>query len=92
MRVVWKYSVDLAPGVLTLGMPSGAEILHVAEQERGRGLAVWALCEPDVNEPEERRFEWHGTGHAIPDDGRRYVGTVLSRGFVWHLFELEATP
>ena len=70
-------------------MPSGAEILSVADQ--GGTLCLWAAV--DASAPTEKRmFEIVGTGGYLhPETGtsRRFISTVLQGSFVWHVFELR---
>lgn len=90
-RTVYKYAEILADTV-TLDLPVGARILHVApspaiaygEQD---ALVFWVQIERDV--PTERRtFRVFGTGHDMPDDvALEHVATVMDGRFVWHVFE-----
>jgi hypothetical protein len=74
-----------------LDLPFGAEFLSVQEQ---RGYAVaWFLVDDisDTNRVIKRRvFNFYGTGHQVPDNPGRYLGTFQLKGgmFVFHLFEV----
>lgn len=93
-RTVWKYPIPVED-TFTLDLPTGAEVLTVANQGHpltGADLHIWALVDPAAS-PEPRAFRLAGTGHPIDTDAPlRYVGTVimLSGSFVVHLFEVLA--
>jgi hypothetical protein len=76
-------------------MPIGARILHVGAQ--GDEVCVWALVNPSHG-TEYRRIDAYGTGHDVPLDPGRYLGTAqMDNGLVFHLFDgdengSEATP
>lgn len=80
-REIWKFPFSLTD-TLWVTMPVDAEILHVAMQ--GSKPCLWAAVSPDA-ERVPRRFMVRGTGQPIPEDGR-YVGTLHSPPYVWHLF------
>ena len=84
-RRVFKYEVP-AETEFILEMPTGAKVLHVAEQ--GMGVCLWALVDPEVFVFEDRRFVVRGTGHLVPENVD-WVGTWLQDGgrFVFHLFQ-----
>lgn len=89
-RVVWKYTIPVAPSSATVpnvhGVPSGARLLHVAEQFGD--ITLWFEVDPDA--PKVRRgWLLVGTGHSI-DDHLTYVGTTLHRGgaLVLHVYEV----
>ena len=86
-KTIWKFT--LAPG-FGVPMPIGAEVLHAAGQ--GADVCVWALVDPTA--PEERRyFDVYGTGHPMPAEPGRYVGTVHLPGpLVFHVFDRRLTP
>lgn len=87
MKKVFKYPLRISDEANHVGLPSGAELLHVHEQD-GR-MFLWALVDPAAP-LEQRVFTVHGTGH--PVDNRLsfadYVGTAHCDGFVWHVFEV----
>jgi hypothetical protein len=92
-RRVYKYGFAIEDDV-TITMPQGAEILHVAAQ--GPDACVWARVDPDAA-PEKRQFRLAGTGHDLPDTVRpdgypalAHVGSFLMAGgaLVFHLFEV----
>lgn len=70
-----------------VGIPEGAEILSVHEQEGN--ICMWVLLDPTA-EKERRSFQVFGTGHVVPDIPMKFIGTVhMYRGeLVWHVFEL----
>jgi hypothetical protein len=89
-RTIWKYDL---PSVLSddpmVMMPDGADVLCVQVQD---GFPrVWALVDPDAARV-AHRFRVYGTGHSLPNEPGRYIGTWQAAGgmFVWHLFDLGA--
>lgn len=84
---VWKFRLPLDSE--SVSMPEGAEVLHVGEQYDV--LCVWALCDPS-REQVERRFVVRGTGHSVPDERGRFLGTVLllDGTLVLHVWEVSA--
>ena len=90
MTTIWKYELRLTDTQVVM-MPKDAEILSVANQNGF--LCVWAKCIPTMPK-QERRIEIIGTGNPIPSEDtegnsiiRRFIGSVVSNPFVWHVFE-----
>lgn len=81
---VWKFVIADPDTPVT--MPVGAEILHVAAQHAV--VCVWALVDPKAPH-EERRLVVAGTGHPIPAERGRFLGTVLLHGgaLVFHIWD-----
>lgn len=81
-QVIWKFPMTLSAHQI-VEMPDGAQTLHVAEQY-GK-ITLWALASPDM---EKRQYIFYvvGTGHAVPAEAGRYLGTAHVDGFVWHVF------
>lgn len=92
MKTIHKFPFDVDDR-LTILMPIGATILHVACQD-GRPC-LWALVDTESTPTHFRRFRIFGTGHSIPDDTAEfrlvYLATFQKPPFVWHLFE-SLTP
>jgi hypothetical protein len=99
MKTVWKFPVPIRDEFET-DMPVGAQILVIKETPPAIGIngandvaQMWALVDPMASR-EKRRFAVHGTGHDIPNDDRKYLGTfvlpMLAGPLVFHLFELRA--
>lgn len=89
-RVVWKYTQRVAE-VMTLVLPEGAELLHVADQEgHGRLVDFWALVDPGSEGSRERAVQILATGHPVSDplDGLGHWATIITAGgaLVWHVF------
>jgi hypothetical protein len=57
---------------------------HVAMQ--GGVLTLWVLVD-DEAEAVDRTFTFVGTGHKVSRNVA-YMGSVMDRIFVWHLFEV----
>lgn len=86
MKAVWKFPFVVNDRV-TIAMPEGARILHVAQQPRNTAYraTIWAEVETDADEV-ERTFYVVGTGHPMGDVGT-YVGTIVTPFLVWHVYE-----
>lgn len=82
-KMIYKYPLVLTEKQ-SLAMPKNAEILDV--QVQNNVIVLWALVDPETND-EVRKFEIFGTGVAMADVTRIYLGTVQKNGFVWHVFE-----
>lgn len=87
MLTVWKYRIPKSPEH-AIGMPQGAKILRVAEQDWE--VTLWALV--DTEKPiEYRSFAVLATGEALDPTWApwaRHVGTYISGAYVWHVFEI----
>lgn len=88
MRYVYRYELAITdrPRIL---LPEGAQVLSVGPPRGGRdGLDLWALVDPG-NGMEPCEFRIIGTGHPVPDDAGRFVGSVTTHDgqLVWHVFE-----
>ena len=88
MQAIWKFQID--DGVAE--MPEGAHVLSVGVQD-GKIMA-WALVDTDAPK-EGRLFRIYGTGMLLGPLSTarayesRFLGTVFSGPFVWHVFEAE---
>ncbi len=84
MKTIWKYPVTM--GRWTQSMPVDAEILLVQVQHEE--VQMWVLVDPDAIR-EGREFEVYGTGHSIPENSGKFIGTFQLEGgaLVFHLFE-----
>jgi hypothetical protein len=84
MLTVYKYDIPLK-GRFTLELPRGAKILAFMAQHDTPG--IWALLDPEQL-PQTRVFRLVGTGHQVGDQEQLdYLGSCVTRFFVWHLFE-----
>ena len=84
MTTIWKY--ELSPHVLFYDLPRGAKVLSAREQ--GDAICFWA--EVDPNQPKEpRKMMVFGTGHVIPPEPMRFVGTahIQQGALVFHVYE-----
>lgn len=96
-RTIWKYELK-ETDVQRVGMPAGAELLHVASQRVEKhgpdqygswdALCMWALLDPDAPTV-ERLVAIVGTGNPAPalNDDAKYVGSAQCGPFVWHVFD-----
>ena len=87
MRTIWKFPVELKD-TFVVQVPAGATVLSV-QMQQGRAM-LWMLVNPEAPRS-EAIFAVHGTGHPVPDDGRRFLGTfqVPEHHLVFHVFEVE---
>lgn len=81
---IFKYPVELFE--CEIEIPNNVRILSF--QLQNDVPTIWAL----VNENEEkikRHFRFFGTGEYLPEDILKnvYIGTVIIKGYVWHLWE-----
>lgn len=88
MKTVFKYV--LRDTVNDIQMPTGAQVLHVTEQNNM--VCIWAAVDESVP-VETRRFLMVGTGHReVPDDAA-YCGSAhiyTDRAvLVLHVFEAQ---
>ena len=86
---VLKYEIDVRLG-LCVDLPASAMPLAVAMADGPTHVNVWVQVPVDGDGKPlpgpQRRFEVYGTGHVIPAD-RRFVGTTMGWGLVWHVYE-----
>lgn len=88
MRSIYRYELRITDRA-SVGMPAGAKVLpHPPSRWDVDGVEIWAEVDPDAP-LEPREFRIVGTGHPIPDDCGRFVGTVWTHAgrYVWHIFE-----
>lgn len=93
MRTIHQFPIRIG-GPNTIEMPAGAEPLSVQLQATPWGndcrsgmLQLWALVDTDrPMVPVD--IEAYGTGHEIPDNPGRHLGTVQTHGgrYVCHVF------
>jgi hypothetical protein len=70
--------------IVTIHAQPDLGVSHVAMQDGV--VTLWALC--DLYEPKSlRTFRIIGTGHQY-EPGGVYLGTVMERVYVWHIFEI----
>jgi hypothetical protein len=97
MRTIFKYRMTIvhgdAFGPRKLMLPIDAKILHVGMQEgsepfNGIYCCIWAEVVSDAPQ-ESRTFQIWGTGWPIdPSIKTTYIGTVVFRELVFHIFEI----
>jgi hypothetical protein len=79
---IWKFEVN--PFGRT-EMTAHAKILSVGAQ--GDNVCVWAIVDPTYT-TEYRAIDAYGTGHQVPANPGRFLGTVqMDDGLVFHLFD-----
>lgn len=67
-------------------VPEGAEMLSAGEQFNN--ICVWYRCNP-AKPLQARKLAIVGTGHPVPDESGRFLGTAAMHGgeFMFHIFE-----
>lgn len=86
---VYKYPLfdmrsPLSSDLVTLLMPENRPIRHLAMQDGV--ITAWAMVSI-YDESENRTFLVAGTGQEVVSAKYQYIGTVMDRQFVWHVFE-----
>ena len=83
---IWKLTLPDHPGLCTLAMPKGAQVLSV--QAQADRAVLWALVDPEA-EREAREFRMLLTGDEFRQEPLSHLGTVqLHDGrYVLHVFE-----
>ena len=86
MKTIWKYEVN---PYSEQRLPKGAEVLSVQVQKDKP--CIWVLVDPS-NEKELRVFRVYGTGHELPDNPGKFIGTfqLFDGDLVFHVFEEKA--
>lgn len=87
MRTIHKYPFKDGEVTLSVLMPRGAKVIHIAIQSQW--FCVWALVDTD-NSLEWRHFELVGTGHPAPIKCTHINSHLLHGGnLVLHAFEIH---
>lgn len=86
MKTIWKYDLAICTKQV-IDMPFGAEVMTV--QNQNEKACIWVMVNSDNTIKVPRTFFIHGTGHTIPNDPGRYIGTfqVHKGTLVFHVFE-----
>ena len=91
MKTIYKYNIilkELKLDVASIEMPQRAKILHI-DCQSANVISLWAEVETD-NKKITRNFRIVGTGQHIAEAHlKEYVGTVLDRNWVWHVYEID---
>lgn len=85
MQTIWKYPLDVADEQ-KIQLPLGADILHVGVQ--GEAVCLWAQVSPG-RVKQVRTIHIFGTGHDLPDNPGRHIGSFMLHGgaLVFHAYE-----
>lgn len=87
MKTVHKFTHPVAER-FALHVPYGAKFLHVDRDTRDPDdLAFWFEVETEQAVIVNRPVVIIGTGHPIPADVRKYLGSVKTGAFIWHIYE-----
>ena len=83
MKTIWKFPLKITDRQPIL-LPSQHTFLSIADQ--GGQLCLWVEVET-TKEIVERTIWIVGTGNPIPRAAAAFIGTVLMRPGVWHVYE-----
>lgn len=83
-KAIWKFRMEVADEQ-TILMPIDANIIHVAVQFDAPCL--WAIVDPTM-EKQPYTIHMFGTGHKMPDDPGKFIGTFMINDgdLVFHAF------
>lgn len=88
MKRIFKFPLQVAD-LQKVSLPKDSIFLTVQVQ---RGIpCLWALVDTD-KETEDRFIRIIGTGHSVPENVLRYIGTfqaLENNWFVGHVFEMK---
>ena len=90
MDTIWKLPVHIPNSglpIYDLPVTVGAELLRVDHQPP-QGLQAWVRLDP-VAAPATIRVTVIGTGYPIPEFMTRFVNTIMTGEFVFHVFTEE---
>lgn len=89
MKTIWKYKIAIADKQL-IDMPMGAKPLYVGKQDSD--IYLWVEIDSSVK-TYPRPISVYGTGHEMPENPGRYVGTFMLGGgaLVFHVYDDEAS-
>lgn len=89
---IWKFSLEVTD-MQVISMPVNSRILSV--QSQNDKPCIWAICNTETKEMEERMFQVYGTCNPFYEGihfgkEQQFIGTfqLMNGSFVGHLFEL----
>lgn len=85
-KVIHKHVVDMRNLPTELILPVDSNVVHVAMQDGN--VTLWEEHGTPVHDSRSRFYEAYITGSRIPYNSK-FIGTVFSDPFVWHLYELK---
>jgi hypothetical protein len=83
VRTVFKYPL-LVTDIQTISTHEGAKALTVGRDPQGT-FCLWAEVDTKKTLVEAKVFIV-GTGREVPANATRYVGSVVTAHFVWHIY------
>lgn len=83
MTTIYKYQLEIADEQSVM-IPNGYQIALVGLDPNGVPC-IWAIVDPERSAAEET-IRIVGTGHPIPPNVRRHIGSFVQGPFVWHVF------
>lgn len=86
---IWKWALDPVPEQV-IRAPRGTNLISAGwDPKTGPGeICVWGEVPDRAAETERIRILIVGTGHDLPSDRGRFIGTAVMRntGLVWHVY------
>lgn len=89
---IFKYPLLYIAEPEVVRLPNGAEVLSAHPQEWERGIMLWAMVDPGVEEMEERIFVLQPTGKEFPAEAMvKFYNTIVlkEQQLVFHFIELK---
>ena len=94
-RVIWKHILNplIKTNTTEVRVPHGSKILHVGRDPQD-SICIWIEQDDiDIHTEPLDGVKWDfivlGTGHILPEEAMKYIGTVLQLPFVWHVYKME---
>lgn len=88
-RTIWKFPIAIGE-ITEIELPRLARVGMAGLDPATGSPAIWVELDPEAPRV-TRRFLIYGTGHPIEGDGGYasdlYVGSLMDRAFVWHVYE-----
>lgn len=82
MKTIWKFPLTIDDEQV-VEMPRSSVPLSVALQDGTVCLWAEVITEFPLR---KAHISIRGTGHAVPDEYERFMGSVQQGPFVWHIF------
>lgn len=83
MRTIFKYPIEITNRQI-ITSPLCSEIRHVGLDPSGQPC-MWAEADFDLP-PDPWTLYIIGTGHPIPNEATRHIGSFVQGPFVWHAY------
>lgn len=88
MRTIWKFPLN-KQGLNIVEIPVGFELISAGLDDKIKMPCVWAVVDTvmKANTVKVKIFVC-GTGHEMPKEQTKYIGTATDGMFFWHVFEV----